>query len=612
MKQGNLLGNTVAVIVMCLVLAAAFGRIWANQQRLEVPMIWHAVQGADGNLHVIVGDQLFIESPSGGNLDVIPLDALGIRDFNGAMLPLPTGEIVMAAGQIAAMNTEESVRRFKRETRRSNEPTDYLQRCDFDARQCELLNGDAAADTVFRPGRAFGLAQGPGDTLLATDAGVHAVYLLSMDGEILDKLESDFEFPNEIHFVNGEALVVDTNHHRLVRFAVSTTGFGEMAGAQSVLDWPGVDASHRFPFAWARTADGAEWVLIAGHNMGDAILVRSQDGRQRQIELPRGSDAVDFVAMPDRLLLVDQGLDRILSFSLDGRAQPDFGSEKLQTALAEHAERREHFQSLMDKLLGALVLIAILSLPVALIFLLKRYKREARDNLQSIDLGADSAAQAGLANLPGSLGQADSTVLLENMASRYHFVRGPIIDSRDEKRLKILMSVLFIVMAGSYVLLRFDELMRITGELKDIPPLFIMMSLAMVAGVVLAVYGYLRESLWVDPQGIHYVSPLPKPFTGLMPGWTITWREIEDIGLTYIRSARQPLMWRMLIRTTYGEEKQLRPMQWKLVGAEEPGLRLFELTRLTEGRIRKAIQQRMLYRLLATQMQRLRRKRQAA
>ena len=600
MSKGKLVGNIVAVLITIVVLAAAGIRLWANQQRLDVPMLWNGMAAANGNVHVVVGNDLYIETPQGKQVEKLPLSRVGMRKFNGDLLAMPDGSVILAAGRIAEMDVEQKLRKLAREARRPGDPTDYLQRCDFTAKECELLNGDDTAAAVFEPGHVFGLSQGPADRLLAADVTAHEVHLLAADGRIIDTIDSGFEFPNEIHLTApGEAMVVDTNHHRLVYFAVDESGFGKQLRDVSILEWPGVDGLQRFPFAWARTPDGAGWLLVADNNMGDAILIRSQGGERREIPLPGAADPVDFVVLPDRLLLLDQGTDRILSFEHSGKPLPDFGSPDLQETLARHADERRRFAELSRMSLYLLVAIVVIALPVAVIYMRRRYKEEESENAESIELAETDAAIDSVTQ--------DSGAMLDRLSGIYHFNRSVgFIDPSDRNRIAVLGSLLVLTLLATQFLLQARSPDQLYEALADLEPH--MIGLAVIALVLPAIgWIYMKmEELRVDQEGIRYSSPLPEILKVFHPDWTLPWQEIKDIRLTYIRTPGNPQMWRLVIETHHGNEKTLVPLQWTEVGAREPGIRLADVTRLTEGLVRGVIRKRTLFRVLATQMSRLR------
>lgn len=607
MSKGKLVGNIVAVIVMLVVMGALGVRLWANQQRLDIPMIWNGALSADAQVHLVVGNDMHIESIDSSAAETLPLGRFGIREFSGDLLALPDGAFVLAAGRYEEMDFEEKLRKVNRERRHPEDASDYLQRCNFSTGNCELLSGDDSDAPVFRPGRAFGISKGPGNTLLAADASGHKVHLLAMDGRILDTIATGFEFPNEIHLVSpDEAMVVDTNHHRLVYFAVTENGFGEQLRDVSILDWPGVEGLQRFPFAWARTDDGAEWLLVAGNNMGSAILVRAFEGDRQEIELPAPADPVDFVVLPERLLLLDQGTDRILAFDHSGKPMRDFGSPGLQQQLAEHAAARSRYSGLMSTSLYVLVTIVVLGIPAAVFYLRQRYKSEARENAESIELkDGDSTSDSVALN--------DSSVMLSTLSGVYYFKRTMgSIDPGDRRRFIFLLMLLVLTLLSAQFFMLAESPNAVARALENLEPRKWAMALLAVVAMLIA-WVYLKlEELRIDRSGIHYSSPLPGFLEFMQPDWSFSWEEVDDVSLTFVRTPKNPQMWRLIIVSIHGEERTLLPLQWSQVGAREPGIRLADLTRMTEGLIRRVIHQRMLFRVLATQLNRLREKRNSA
>ncbi|MFE8605479.1 hypothetical protein [Archangium violaceum] len=126
-------------------------------------------------MFVPLGDSLYVESPTGESLEVIPLSRFGVQHLEGDFAILSDDALLLKTGK-----------------RQGGAP---LQRCALKTGVCRPL--DVGGNT-FRAGVAFRLAVDERNQRIRVADTVHHRLLLDVEGRILRELASGFLYPSSM------------------------------------------------------------------------------------------------------------------------------------------------------------------------------------------------------------------------------------------------------------------------------------------------------------------------------------------------------------------------------------------------------------------------------
>lgn len=592
----------LTVFVILLIAGAVGARLWANQQRLEVPNFRAMTSSGDGRVFVVLGNTLYVESASGESLRVLPLAEWGVEDFNGDLAVLSDGSLVLGRGRLGEVGIAEGSRMMLRERPVAWDPVERLQRCALATGECVPLDGDGHPLELRR---GFSLAvDEKGGFIYASDAANHRLLQATLAGEVLASHDSGWEFPNGVRVVDANRIALaDTNHARYVELAVGPDGFGDIVHQESILGWPGVTVLQRFPFEVLTDGDGALWMLVAGGNMNDATLHRrAANGEVRKLVLPEEADPVALAQSGERVLVADAQHFRIHSFEGDAISPGIFGSSRLREQLdALHAEH-DRFALIFDYSLIAVLVVAIPALGVGVFLQVRAQTAEHSEEL------GEGPASAGV---PGAAATADASMLMQNPAAQLASLRGEFVfwrkfsalGTREGLRFGVLVGLFILVMIAGVVWFSMQAAERngtpLADEFDD-PRVYLVVALSLLLFVfywLSAMY----ERLIVNRDGIRYVSFLSGPLrflNGLHPDWSVSWEQVEWIRLKQTGDGRRAYQWRYEIRVPGEGRRKVNPLAWRLAGEHEVGVPLRSATRLSDDVFREAISRTLLYRLL--------------
>jgi hypothetical protein len=160
----------------------------------------------EGKIWVASHGRLHRFSASGEREEAVELSALGRGPIVSEVLPLSDGSIVLAEAEPS---------------------TAY--RCDLAARRCASFTGAISAAVGPLRHALMIAADEKRRRFYVSDNANHRLILLDFEGKVLDV--TPFRrviYPNELALAKaGELVVVDTNHHRLVRIPVGKDRFGD-------------------------------------------------------------------------------------------------------------------------------------------------------------------------------------------------------------------------------------------------------------------------------------------------------------------------------------------------------------------------------------------------
>lgn len=591
------------VLLTILLIAGGVGvRLWSNTQRLEVPNFRALSTADDGRVFVVIGNTLYVESATGESLDVMPLAEWGVREFHGDLVGLADGSVILAEGRLGKVTAGEGMRMYARALPSSDDPVEGLLRCHPSTDECTALAGRGGERGVFR--RAFGIdVDEAGGFLYVSEPGRHRVVQMTLDGEVLAASTDGWWFPNSLRVLDeGRLGFADTNHQRYVELTAGEGGFGEMVYEESILDWPDVDAIHRWPSEIVKDARGTLWMLIAGTDMADAWLYRYPDnGLPQRLSLPAGADPLELEMAPNGgVLAADFNLFRIHHFDINGQLQADFGSPVLKQHLAGLATQYLRYRQLFDWSLLVVLLVALPALGVGM------YLQHKAQQAQALAAGVQKEEDIVAADAPlPEFGNLETK--FASLQGEFIFWRKfTVLGTHEAFRFGALVALLFALLLGLYVHASqliaadrnaaFSEIFFDRGTVLAFGALGGMLSFFWLSGMF--------ERLVVTRDGIRYTSWLPGPLgvlTIFYRDWQLRWDEISEMKLTHTGKGGLQHTWRYEIRTRDGRRRRIHPLSWRLAGEPEVGIPLRSALRQTPQLIRDVIHRTLLFRLLGRQ-----------
>src|SRR5687768_14758252 len=118
--RGNSRTSVIIAGVAILSIVALLGvQTWATIARDEMPLFSLVHAAPDGRVFVLLDEALYVESPTGESLEVIPLSRFGVQHFEGDFAVLSDDSIILERGRV-----------------RGEEP---LQRCALKTGECREL-----------------------------------------------------------------------------------------------------------------------------------------------------------------------------------------------------------------------------------------------------------------------------------------------------------------------------------------------------------------------------------------------------------------------------------------------------------------------------------------
>lgn len=302
----------------------------------------------DGSVWVVSAGHLHRLKPDGQRIADIPLKSLGVFDTVSGIAAADNDTVFIAQA----------------------DPSSVF-RCVPSGSKCIDIT-PSIAKTAGAPRYALMLAANDANKqLLISDNAAHRVLLADYDGKVLDRSrQGEFYFPNQPGWLGAdEAVIPDTNHHRIVRYAVKD---GRLAGRLDEFATDDAEFSRAgriWPMDAQRDGKGQWWVLNAQNGMKNADLIRF-DGEGRaigRVDLGTGSDPTAIALTDDGLLVADPVRPALLlvSFAGDDIRVADFGDAAFRQDMERIARERAFWSRVrlaaqllcvLGPLLGILVL----------------------------------------------------------------------------------------------------------------------------------------------------------------------------------------------------------------------------------------------------------------
>jgi hypothetical protein len=555
----------IAGIATLSIVALLGAQTWATMERGTAPgfLLLHAAP--DGRVFVPLEDSLYVESPAGESLEVIPLSRFGVQHFQGDFAVLSDDTLLLGS--------------------QGGEP---FQRCALKTGECRPLD---VGENSFRAGVAFRLAVDERhQRIRVADTVHHRLLLLDFEGRILRELAQGCRYPSSMARVaEDEFLVSDTQHARVVRISGREDDFGKQLGLFRVEGWS-KQLDHTRPKGVAIARDGTRWIVLTDGNINHGELYRlgSEDGTATLIPLPEDTDTLWPEALVDSVLLPDQESYRIHRFALDGTRMLDFGSPELKARLSENAARLTRLELVFKgSSLGLFVAVPML------VFALWLHRKAAAAEERG---GGPAGDDAPYRNPETRLRQQRGEYLFQR--------RLLVLSSRDARQSGLLLGISFLLMASSpFVMVGVGVTLVPSANWKagPFPWLLGMWTVILLFTVVCLFQSQRHERLSIDARGIRYVSLFSGPLAfleRLVPGWEMAWQDLEHITLKRVASGIGGA-WYYELRDGGGEKRRINALSWRLVGEDEAGLTMQEVSRFSAAYIQAAIRKTRLHRQLA-------------
>ncbi len=317
-RSTKIFANSLAVVVILGFVAVIANSLRISMQSRGVFGPTVLATDAAGKVYTNIATTLYVLDETGTLDDSIPLEDLGMRGATLTdLLALPDGRLLIGSSGAKGIHA-----------------------CDLSQRRCSdfLQSGT-------HPVSAFKMAW---DTqrrrLLVVDGERHRILVYDRDGALILESrggERGLILPNTVHLTgDGEAVIADTNHHRLVTLDAETlsTERREMP----VSNAPG-NFRRIWPTDFAVTGDLHYWVILDNDLLenGDVMLFDAAGQPLQRLELPADWDPIKLRTRPHDVLLAGYGSVDLVSVSLDGNVISPFGDAAFRRMLAGTRTQRE-------------------------------------------------------------------------------------------------------------------------------------------------------------------------------------------------------------------------------------------------------------------------------
>jgi len=310
-RRSEIIANTLAVLVILGFIAVIANslRIFSESRHVHGPTVL-AVDMA-GKVYINIAATLHVLEASGEHTDSIPLAELGL---DGATL---TDLLALPDGRLLIGSTDSVT----------------IRACNLFERRCAPFIQSGP-----QPVSAFKMAwDAQRQRLLVVDGERHRILVYDADGALLLESrggEQGLKLPNTVRLTaRGEAIIADTNHHRLVALDAATLSVEHWA--MPVSNQLG-NFRRIWPTDFALAADRRFWVILDNDLLenGDVVLFDAAHKPVLRLALPSDWDPVKLQARGSDVLLAGFGSVELVRVSLQGDVIEPFGDSSFRKALA--------------------------------------------------------------------------------------------------------------------------------------------------------------------------------------------------------------------------------------------------------------------------------------
>lgn len=316
-RTTNIIANTLAVLVILGFIAVIANslRVFSESRHVHGPTVM--TSDAAGTVYVNIAATLHVLDASGKHADSIPLAELGLY---GATLT----DLLVLPDDRLLIGSSDSVK---------------IRSCSLRERRCAPFIQSGP-----QPVSAFKMAwDAQRKRLLVVDGERHRILVYNTDGSLV--LESrggaqGLKLPNTVLLTaQGEAIIADTNHHRLVALDAGTLSaeHWEMPVRNDLGNFRRI-----WPTDFALAADQRFWVILDDDLLenGDVVLFDAARKPVLRLALPSDWDPVKLQARGSDVLLAGFGSVDLVRVSLQGDVIEPFGDSSFRDALAQVRDQR--------------------------------------------------------------------------------------------------------------------------------------------------------------------------------------------------------------------------------------------------------------------------------
>lgn len=330
-RKANLLA-----LVAILGILGTLPLVWESSEQISEAAGPSALASAGGTVYFVAGGTLYVTDAGGALREDIPLASLGL---DGAVSHLAVlGDALLVAD--GASGT--------------------VHRCSLGRRSCTVLTRLPKP----RHGSALALSPAPEvGRLYVADTESHRLFAHDLDGKRLYRLDIDggLKYPNEVIWLgDGQLLVVDTNHHRII--VVQDEGDGRSRLLQTMAAENDLGRGNSWPTAAARDGHGNTWVIDSDGLLknGELIVYDAAGRARRRIDLGEVADPIVLAPLEDAVLVADYANYRMLRIGTGDYRVEAFGDGALRAALQNLNTRRNHWQQMRYLSIGMMVLFGLI------------------------------------------------------------------------------------------------------------------------------------------------------------------------------------------------------------------------------------------------------------
>ncbi len=380
------LKTTLLVIGYFLLLFALLGYAYYQKASIVGPELIKAAP--DGTLFIEFDRHLYHYGRDGNLIVDYDMAALGAGELFDFTF-LGAGTILLRLGPVEYSTVDH----LKHYARMANEDEVLTSDADSGLFACVLAEARCVRFSPFDSDRPHWLLRDPASgAVYVADTTRHAVRKLGPGGNEVAVRAEGLYFPNALVLDGDTLLLVDTNHHRIVRLATATERFAEELQAYDPLTDAARAAGHTWPYQLA--AVGSEWWLVLmDNNMAHGGVYRFDADWQALgvLSLPEGADPVYVATVGDEVLVSDFANQRIYRFDPEGRSLGLFAPAPLEQLL----EKNRRFSERWQQAVVVLLVFVALSLLLGLVLGVRQVQQAGRSLQmaeQSVAVELDSPA----------------------------------------------------------------------------------------------------------------------------------------------------------------------------------------------------------------------------
>jgi len=360
--------NPYLALAIILLFGSLFSlKFYLFQQAVDVPKLSHIKSSPSGNVHILLGDEIYNYNSAGELNSVLDLNILHIQDHFGDFAFFSNGDLLINRDSFLPTTTDKLNSFLRKENTAqtlANNGTG-LQRCNLSSLVCKQFT-----TTIPSLQGAFQLYIDLNtDDVYLADTSRHAVRKLNKEGQLLAELSTGLSFPNQVWLNKSKLWIVDTNNHMMKAVQADTESFGhviEQHTTTATQPWV-------WPSAFAKVG-GKWWVTISDNAMKNAkvLIFNALWGERGQLDLGDNADPISSLVIDHKVIITDGGQFKLHQFDFKANSLEDFAShdthyQGIHPVLQRNKAMSEKYTQWSDYSLWLIISLFIIIFAVALI-----------------------------------------------------------------------------------------------------------------------------------------------------------------------------------------------------------------------------------------------------